>query len=134
MRHPQLQTHAAEADTRAVGALAEGLAAGRLPALADDFAWRGKPCSAADLAAKLRALDGKSIAVLETRVVPAEATAQLGPVIESFSGLPPQAGERLAIVTLTFGEHVISWGLVVTPGSALRAWFDPSALLQLIAP
>ncbi len=132
--HPQLQTRAAEADTRAVGAIAEELAAGRVPSLAEDFAWRGKPCRAADLAGKLRALEGMSIAVLETRVVPADATAQLGPVIESFSGVPSQAGERLAIVTLTFGEHVMSWGLVVTAAGTLRAWFDPSALLQLIAP
>lgn len=124
----------AEADARRIGTLVESLAQGIVPAMAADFTWRAKPASAADFAQKVAAIGAMQLAVLETRIVPAAATAEIGGLLQEFSGLPAREGDRLVVVTVQFQDHVISWGLVVDGSDALRAWFDPSPLLQLIAP
>ncbi len=124
----------AEADARRIGALAEGLASGIVPTLADDFAWRGKPCSGHDLAKKLAPMAAMGLRILETRIVPAGSTAEIGGLLEEHSGVPAAEGNRLVIVTVRFGEHIVSWGLVIEVAGHLRAFFDPSALLKLIAP
>lgn len=124
----------AEADARRIGALAEGLASGIVPTLSDDFAWRGKPCTGHDLAKKLAPMSTMGLGILETRIVPAANTAEIGQLLEEHSGVASREGDRLVIVTVQFGERIISWGLVIEAAGHLRAFFDPSALLKLIAP
>ena len=129
--HP---SSSSELDARRIGALVQALATGTLPALAGDFTWRGKPCTANDFSLKLQAIAQMSLVLLETRVVPADATAEIAGLLEEHTGVPARAGDRLAIVTVQYGDHIISWGLLIEERGGLLAWFDPSALLQLIAP
>ncbi len=124
----------AEADARRIGVLVENLSRGFSPPLAADFTWRGKPCEPEDFAKKLQAMSAMELAILETRVVSSGATLEIGGLLEGYCGLTPREGDRLAVVTVQFQEHIISWGLLVQESGVLRAWFDPSALLQLIAP
>ena len=113
--------------------LAETLARGEVPTLAGDFTWRGHPCSRDELEFKLGALSAMEVTILDSRAVPHAPTMEIAPLIETFAGVAVRDSDTLSIVTAQFGQHLITWGLLVSDG-ALRAWFDPSQLLQMIAP
>jgi hypothetical protein len=113
--------------------IADTLARGEVPPLADEFTWRGQPCSQDELAFKLGVLTAMHVEILDSKTVPHAPTREIGALVEHFAGLPVRDGDYLGIVTVQFGQHVITWGLVIS-GTTLRAWFDPAQLLQLIAP
>lgn len=130
----QLQAQRAKDDHAELLELAEMLARGETPALTADFTWRGAPCAARDLTSKLGALALAPLEVDGVNIVPPKSALEIAVLVERFSGVTLATEDRLCVASVHFRGHVITWGLIVDGAGALRAWFDPSALLQLVAP
>ena len=113
--------------------IAETLARGEVPSLAEGFTWRGQPCARDELEFKLGALSAINVTVLDAKAVSPSLTSEIAAIIQAYAGVTVRDSDSLGIVTAQFGQHIITWGLLVGNGE-LRAWFDPAQLLQLLAP